>query len=750
MSTSARLDGILRGIQEHHAREGQPLSFDAYLKLSLEQPARQWRGAARYLKDMFDHFGQERVPSPLGERKRFRLFDAAFAGGLGRVAGQEEAQEAIYRLLANFAREGRVNRLILLHGPNGSAKSSLVRAIAQGLEHYAACDEGALYAFRWVFPSEKLARASIGFGEGGERAAAAPEELDSFAGLAGEALDAVWECELKDHPLLLVPPAERARLLDELRREGRLPPDFQPPDYLLRGDLCHQCRQIHDALLGSYGGDARRVLRHVQVRRLLLSARYQRGVATVEPQMHVDAAERQVTASRGLGSLPPPVSHLDLYQPQGPLVSANRGLLEYNNMLKRPVDAFKYLLLTCESGQVALERSTLFVDTVFIGSTNDAQLEAFKQYPDFASFKGRLELVRVPYLRRVSEELGIYRAHVPASSVARHLAPHTLELAARWAVLTRLRRPEPPADASRELRDAVRALGPLDKAELYDRGAAPAGLGSAAAQELSQALPRLGDWQPPPYEGAIGASAREVKLLLMNTAQRDDRRCASPLGLLEEIRALVADKSLYTFLQVEPDGDYMNQPKLLEGLEGHYLDALEEEAASALGLVDEASYRELFERYLQHVSHWLRKEKLFDPVTQAALPPDEGLMRRVEAVVRAEGEEEVAFRKGLIARVAAYSLDAGRRGQAPQGPIDYARVFPALFDKLRDDLGQRRRVGIARALRLLLDHLDGQPLDARDEKVTQAMREALLGRFGYCEHCAREAMGFLLGRRFHA
>ncbi|HSA24415.1 MAG TPA: serine protein kinase PrkA, partial [Myxococcota bacterium] len=385
MSANERLEGILQGIQGHHAREGRPLGFAAYLGLMLEQPERQWRGAAQYLKDMFDHFGVARFSTPVGERKRFLLFDAVFAGGVGRVAGQEEAQEAIYRLLSNFSREGRVNRLILLHGPNGSAKSTLVRAMVQGLEHYSATDAGALYRFRWVFPSEKVDHSNIGFGEGRERPAPAPDAQGSFAGLTGEQLDAVWECELKDHPLLLLPPEERQRLLQALRQEGRLRPDFQPPEYLLRGDLCHQCRQIHDALLASYGGDARQVLRHVQVLRLGLSGRYQRGVSTVEPQMHVDAAERQVTASRGLASLPPSISHLDLYQPQGPLVSANRGLLEYNNMLKRPVDAFKYLLLTCEGGQVALERSTLYLDTVFIGSTNDAQLEAFKQYPDFAS-----------------------------------------------------------------------------------------------------------------------------------------------------------------------------------------------------------------------------------------------------------------------------------------------------------------------------------------------------------------------------
>ena len=74
-----------------------------------------------------------------------------FVRGEGRVAGQEEVQWDVYRCLANFAREGRVNKLILLHGPNGSAKSSFVRALMMGLDAYSRKPEGVLYSFNWIF-----------------------------------------------------------------------------------------------------------------------------------------------------------------------------------------------------------------------------------------------------------------------------------------------------------------------------------------------------------------------------------------------------------------------------------------------------------------------------------------------------------------------------------------------------------------------------------------------------------------------
>ncbi len=733
-------------LQARYDREGRPLSFGAYLERFLAEPTPQCRGAAHYIRDTFDHFGVETRDTPAGPARRFKVFDAAFRSGDGRVAGQEAAQQAIYRLLNNFVREGRVNRLILLHGPNGSAKTTLIRAIVQGMEHYSTTDAGALYRFRWIFPTEKLMRGTaIGFGESAGGDEGPP---DSYAHLSGDAIDSVLECDLNDHPLLLLPLAQRQRLLRRLQDQGRLPAEFPLPESLWHGGLCDQCRRIHDALLAAYNGDVASVLRHVQVLRLTLSGRYRRGVSVVEPQMHVDAAEAQMTASRGLSALPRAIAHLDLFQVRGPLVDANRGLLEYNDLLKRHIDTFKYLLVTCENGQVALNRSTLHLDTVFIGSTNEMLLDSFKEYPDFASFKGRLELVLVPYLRRVSQEVRIYRDQLSSKTFGRHLAPHTLELAALWAVLTRLRKPSAPDDASAELAQAISSLDPLEKAMLLDSGQVPNRLPARVARELMSALPELSRLDGKDYEGRVGASAREVHMLLMNAAQREDQACVSPVGLFTGIRELLADKSVFGFLQVRPNGQYQDHDALLELVDRHYLDTLEQEAASAMGLVTETSYQELFDRYVQNVSHWLRKEKLSDPVTGKPVEPNESLMAEVESIIRSGDEDPEAFRKTLIARVGAYSLDAEKQGSAGGEKPDYARVFPAMFERLKDDFMAKRRATIRRLLERFLALMEGETLEGRDAKRAEAMRQSLIERFGYCERCAEEAMGTLLERRF--
>ncbi len=378
------------------------LSFEEYLALFFNDPKAQARNAAQYLRDVMDHFGTETASHPTGTIRRFKVFDAPGGDKGDREAGQEEVQNAIYRLLGNFVRAGRINKLILLHGPNGSAKSTLVNALKEGMEAYSRLPQGALYRIAWVFPSEKLIKGSIGFGERDS----GQEEVASFAHLEAESIDLRMPCELRDHPLFAVPPGERRKLLESALKKKGLgngdgeTGDFILSDYVRDGELCSKCRRIYTALLNSYGGDWLKVMRHVQVERFYVSRRYQVGTVTVEPQMSVDAMVQQITADRTQLNVPAPLHSTVLFEPHGPLVHANRGLIEYADLLKRPLEAFKYLLGFSETGEVPLEPFVLQLDEVLIASANEKHLGAFKELPDFASFKGRIELVRVPYLRR--------------------------------------------------------------------------------------------------------------------------------------------------------------------------------------------------------------------------------------------------------------------------------------------------------------------------------------------------------------
>src|SRR3954467_11021325 len=172
------LSRIALSVQKEFKEERRLLSFNEYLTLFATDAVRHSRDASRYVRDMFDHFGRETVTRPWGELSRFRLFDLPFLEpGESRsdgLVGQEGVQAEVYRTLSNFAREGRANRVLLLHGPNGSAKSPVAACIAKALEHYSCLDEGALYRFHWVFPNQNTLRGSIGFG--GKRGVSAAED----------------------------------------------------------------------------------------------------------------------------------------------------------------------------------------------------------------------------------------------------------------------------------------------------------------------------------------------------------------------------------------------------------------------------------------------------------------------------------------------------------------------------------------------------------------------------------------------
>lgn len=717
------------------------LSFEEWMGAFLQDPVLHARSAAQYLRDAIDHFGSRMVDTPVGPRRRFNLFDREFDGGAGRVAGHEIAQNAIYRILGNFIRVGRANKLILLHGPNGSAKSTLVAALTGGLEAYSRVPEGAMYKINWIFPNENLTRGRLGFG--GEKVGPSGE-LATYAHLESGDVDARVTCEMKDHPIFLVPHKERRKLLEE-KIAGSGKDDFVLSSYILEGELCHKCRQIYSGLLAANGGDYLKVLRHVQVERFYVSRRYLSGAVSVEPQLSVDASYHQVTADRSIGQLPPALQNLDIFEPFGPLVYGNRGVVEYSDLLKRPGESYKYLLGTVETGVLPMEHFLLHLDAVLIGTTNEQQLSIFKDHSDFASFKSRVELIRVPYLRRAHSEQEIYDVQVRKEAVGKHVAPHATRVAAQWAVLTRLKRPEPDHHPA-SLRDVIEDLAPIEKLKLYDEGKVPDRLSFSQGNALRKAIPGLyHEWdQSPAYEGRHGASAREVKTAIFNAAQNPDFTCLTPLAVLLELKELIADKSNYEFLQTEIRDGYHDPAEFLEVVEAEYLDQIDDEVRDSMGLVTESQYEDLFARYVVSVSHWLKGEKLANRITGIAEKPDENRMSEVEGLIRPETEDRSAFRRNLISTIGAWRLDH------PGEEVEYGKIFPRLFRRLRDHYFEDRKQILRRYKDNLLHYLGEGPagMSRKDREDVERLMDGLTKRYGYCGHCAKDAILFLMKKRY--
>ena len=755
-SALTQLQTIASSVEQRFREGRRVLSFEEYLTLFASDPVRFGRDASRYVRDMFDFFGTETIVRPWGEQVRYRLFDLPWepgpAAGVGHGAdaalvGHEDLQAETYRAVSNFVQEGRANRLILMHGPNGSAKSTIAACVLRALEHYSTLDEGALYRFHWVFPSKKTVKGSIGFGE------ARPGQLDaqSYAHLEDSQIDARIVLELRDHPLFLLPIQERRELVLELYREaGAKEP---PPEWLLTGKLSHKSQQVFEALLSSYSGSLVETLRHVQVERYFVSRRYRVGAVTIGPQLSVDAGERQITADRSLSALPTSLQATTLFEAHGELVEAAGGVLEFSDLLKRPLEHFRYLQLTLETGEVPLQQQTIQTNVVMIGSCNEVHLAAFREHPEFPSFRGRFELLRAPYLRSWVDEQSIYDAQI-APFVRRHVAPFATRVAAQFAVLTRMRQP----DAKRypdSLAPVVSALTALEKLDLYTHGTPPERLDAEARKHLVANIAALYHETDAGvvFEGSTGVSPREIRTVLLDAAQSTEHACLSPFAVLGELDELCKGVSEYDWLREKPQsGGYHDTRAFRDAVGARLLDAIEDQLRVASGLVDEQRYGDLFERYVANVSTWVKSEKVRNPITGAHEAPDERMMREVEGLLGVKTKND-DYRKGLISQIAAWAIDH------PGQKIVNQVVFPEQLKKLRDTVFADRKKALGGIVRdlvgLLRQRASGDKpeesgmgsLREEQRKVALAALQRLEG-MGYCERCALDATSAVLRARF--
>ena len=736
MERSDTLRSIGDHVRDEFDRERRIQSFSEWLSSFLEAPYSFSRSAPQYMADMLDWFGIREVDTPEGKTKRYRLFDQDFNEGIGCVHGQEEVHDRVQRLVRSFADAGRAERLILLHGPNGSGKSVIVEAIFRGLEHYSKQPEGALYRFNWVFPRTPDEGGSFGF-----RAPAGDDARDSYAHLSGDEMSTRLICEMKDHPLFLVPKAERGALLAaalEARPEDRA----RSLAHVLRGDVCQKCKGIYEGLLAGYQGDYARVLRHVQVERYYMSQRYREGAVTILPMGSVDANEQQITADLSAQNLPPILQNLKLFEPFGDLIDANGGALEFGDFLKRHMDLNKYLLNAVEKGTVTLGNSQVHLNMVMFGTSNEKHLDGFKQTPEWTSFKGRIELVPVPYLLEYGKEAELYEDIMQPVAMDVHVAPHTYHMAALFAVLTRLLPPDPD-DFEGRLGELVRKLTPLEKADLYDHRRAPDRLERKDAQVLIGGVAQLRAQYKDLiiYEGRFGASAREMRMVLTQAAYDRESSCLTPALVLKRLADLIRDRTVYDFLKLEARDGYHAVDDFLEQISDKYARKVLDEIQDAMRLISEEEYDRQFERYLNHVIAFNRKENVANPQTGRREPPDEQLMASIERLFALK-EPPASFRQNLVGRIGAYALDH------PAEKVTFRALFPDLLRSAKKEFFRLRREEVLQLVEgiLLTEEDEFEALPAERKQRVESTLAVMVAEKGYCAECARDAAAFLHSR----
>lgn len=731
------LPRIGQRVAARYAEDRRLLTFEQLLDQFVADPYPLTRAAVQYLRDAVLHFGSYETPGIGGKVTRWGIFDAAYAGGEGAVIGQEQPQRDLVDTISAAAREGRLDRMIVLHGPNGSGKSSLIELLQRGLEEYSHQPAGALYALRWIFPKVQAEGSSLGFG-GSKK----PADRNSHALLDPADIAARVVCEFRDNPLFVIPDSERGALLEQALAAN---PARRQESYrlFLAGNLCPKCKGIYEGLLAAYKGDWREVVKHVQVERVFVSRRFRSGAVVTQPQGTVDAALQPISAGAGLGGLPPFLTSSPLYEVQGDLPDANRGMLEFSDFLKRNLELSKYLLQTTERGFVTVGNQLLELDVVFTATVNERHMEAFRQIPEFTSFQGRMHFVRVPYSREFGKEAQVYRKVCDELKRMRHVAPHVAETVALFAVLTRLER----AQADRlgdELGPIASELTPIEKLWLYAESRAPERLEQEKARTLVRGIPRLKDEHDRDlrYEGRAGASIRDLRAALLRAAVRGEGACVTPSAVQKEFASLIQERSTYRFLQFEAEGGYHDPEAMLAATVEQLGRWIVHDVEDAMELVSQAEYDRRFDTYFHHLIAHTRREGVKESSTGRTVEPDMKLLESVERVFPIHGPID-SWRRALVSRIGAYAVD-----HPTERPIEFRKLFPDLLRPLRQRFFDERRDTVTRVQRQLLLH--GSPefadLPDADRRLAERTLENLTGRLGYCAACAKDAIDFSLTR----
>jgi serine protein kinase len=723
--------------QKKSDHEKDILSFEEYEQILFNNPRKECRPTYRYLLDMIDFYGKN-------EKGEYNIFLEEGQESQA-VYGQSGPQDQIYQNLKNFEEEGFNNKFILLVGPNGSSKSSLVKQIMKSAETYSQTPEGSLYTFSWVFPINSFVKGTLGL-----KTTQTSQPLDSFAHLEDQDITAILASELKDHPILLVPLESRRKLIDALFEDSPKELLKIQKSYLYNGDLSKRNHMIYDALLKNYKGDHKEVLRHIRIERFTISKRYSTAAVTIEPQLHVDARLQQITMDKRLASLPPGLQSLNLFSMQGEVVLANRGILEYSDLLKRPLDTYKYLLMTMETKSINMQGILTDLDIFFVGTSNEVHLAAFRQHPDFNSFKGRFNFVKVPYLTDYLEETKIYKDQIESLGHKSCFAPNALEALCLFGVMTRIRLPQVKNYQNKKLANLAVSLNPLEKVLLYSSGTPPERLSSEAAQLLEQSIGQIKTEfkNDGLYEGKFGASPRDIKKFIYKISQKNEH--ITFIEVLEFLQTILTRKNDFDFLNMTPQNEYHHVARFISHIKEHSLNSFEQQLRESLGIIDSRSYDIYIEKYIQSINAMIKGEKIKNSITGKFENVDDYFIKEFETSVKLQEDPKV-FRSHLISKLGAYSLDN------PGKDIDYTAVFPELMNRLKESFRSEQKKVINKVAQNLVFfkpdkdneiQCDNQNLSEDGKIQIDNILNNLETKFGYHRVAGLNLINYLIKERY--
>ncbi len=676
----SRLDR--RRFQEQHW-EG---SFWEYLDMVYANPSLV-RNAHQRLYDSVLYHGFEKYKLFKKECVRYNFFTDPFDSGADAIFGLDFALMQLVDAFRSAAEGyGTDKRILLLHGPVGSSKSTIVRLLKKGLEHYSRTEEGALYTFSWLLDETCEISAADGAGKEARRSHA-------------------FKCPMHEDPLVLVPREARAALLDRLNE--KFLPKHHGGKLRVPQDADPFCRKVLEDLMRFYGGDWRKVMDHVRVRRVTLSEKDRVGVGTFQPKDEKNQDSTELTGDINYRKIAQYGSDSDprAFNFDGELNIANRGICEFIEVLKLDV-AFLYDLLGASQEHAIKPKkfAQTYIDEVILGHTNEPEYKRLQSNEMMEAFRDRTIKIDIPYNIRLSDEIKIYQKDFgPTRIKSIHIAPHTLEVAAMWAVLTRLEEPK------------KAGLTHLQKMKLYDGKAIP-GFTEDSIRELKEEAPR---------EGMNGISPRYIQDKISNalvSRQSIEEKCINPFMVLNELESGLAHHSL-----ISDEETRKRFRELLAVVKEEYEDIIKGEVQRAIS-ADEDAIRRLCANYIENVRAYTQKERVKNRYTGRDEEADERLMRSIEEKIDIPESRKDDFRQEIMNYIGALALD-GKKFEYNTN----ARLYKALELKLFED--QRDTIK--------LKNLVSTVVDDETQKKIDVVKQRLIKQFGYNDTSATDVLNYV-------
>jgi serine protein kinase len=626
------------------------------------------RTAFQRLYDMILSYGTEEYVDSKKRILRYRFFDDPVDKGRDAIFGLDVPLMKLVDVFKSAAmRYGTEKRVILLHGPVGSCKSTIVRLLKKGLEAYSRTNEGALYTYGWNTDTSQ------------------PDEIE-------------W-CPMHEDPLRLIPAGIRedviAKLNADLPRENQI---------YLEGDLCPFCRRHYQDHMTKYEGDWQQVMNHIVVKRLVLSEQDRVGIGTFQPKDEKNQDSTELTGDINYRKIAEYGSDSDprAFNFDGEFNIANRGLIEFVEVLKLDV-AFLYDLLGASQEHKIKPKkfAQTDIDEVIIGHTNEPEYRKLEQNEYMEALRDRTVKIDIPYVTKLDQEIAIYeKDYNPERIHGKHIAPHTIEVAAMWAILTRL---EEPKKAELTL---------IQKMKLYNGKTLP-GFTEDNVRELRKEVYR---------EGMNGISPRYIQDKISNALVKSEEPYINPFMVLNELESGLRHNSLIT-----AEDQRKHYRELLSVVKEEYENIVKNEVQRAIAADEEAISR-LFANYIDNVKAYTQKEKVRNRYTGHDEEPDERLMRSIEEKIDIPESRKDDFRREIMNYIGALAVDKKQFDWRSN-----ARLQKALEMKLFEDQKDT----------IKLTSLVSSVVDKDTQEKIDIVKSRLVRYYGYTEESASDVLHYV-------